>query len=133
MSKQAVYQVRMDEDIKNQVEELYRNLGTTFAEAVRIFAVQSIREQGMPFTPSEVRGKTFGALAHLANPKLIPEEDSAFEKAIDDQTSTDNCLDYLRDNESSDGSGANIINGRKQVDKGFRRINHMSERTHQYP
>ena len=87
MAKQAVYQVRMDEDIKNQVEELYRNLGTTFAEAVRIFAVQSIREQGMPFTPSEVRGKTFGALSHLANPKLIPEEGSAFEKAIDDPTS----------------------------------------------
>ena len=89
MAKQAVYQVRMDEDIKNQVEELYRNLGTTFAEAVRIFAVQSIREQGMPFTPSEVRGKTFGALAHLANPKLIPEEGSAFGKAIENSTNTD--------------------------------------------
>ena len=37
MAKQAVYQVRMDEDIKNQVETLYRNMGTTFAEAIRIF------------------------------------------------------------------------------------------------
>ena len=42
MAKQAVYQVRMDKDIKDQVEVLYRRLGTTFAEAVRIFAVQSI-------------------------------------------------------------------------------------------
>ena len=82
MAKQAVYQVRMDEDIKNQVEKLYRNLGTTFAEAVRIFAVQSIREQGMPFTPSETRGKTFGALSRYANPALRDQESSAFEKAM---------------------------------------------------
>ncbi len=82
MAKQAVYQVRMDEDIKNQVEELYRNLGTSFAEAVRIFAVQSIREQGMPFTPSGERGKTFGALSRYANPALRDLENSAFEKAM---------------------------------------------------
>ena len=82
MAKQAVYQVRMDEDIKNQVEALYRGMGTTFAEAVRIFAVQSIREQGMPFTPSEARGKTFGTLSNYANPELINQESSAFEKAM---------------------------------------------------
>lgn len=82
MAKQAVYQVRMDEDVKNQVEELYRNLGTSFAEAVRIFAAQSIREQGMPFTPSEARGKAFGALASLADPTRIAQEDGAFEKAM---------------------------------------------------
>lgn len=81
MAKQAVYQVRMDEDIKNQVEDLYRNLGTTFAEAVRIFAVQSIREQGLPFTPTEARGKNYGALSAYANPALIPQESHAFEKA----------------------------------------------------
>ena len=82
MAKQAVYQVRMDEELKDQVEELYRNLGTTFAEAVRIFAVQSLREQGLPFTPSEVRGKTYGALSAYADPTLIPQEKQAFEKAM---------------------------------------------------
>ena len=82
MAKQAVYQVRMDEDIKEQVEMLYRSLGTTFAEAVRIFAVQSIREQGMPFTPSEARGRTFGALSRYANPSLMEKEKTAFEKAM---------------------------------------------------
>ena len=83
MAKQAVYQVRMDEDIKNQVEELYRGLGTTFAEAVRIFAVQSIHEQGMPFTPSAVRGKTYGALSRYSDPTLRDQESSAFEKAME--------------------------------------------------
>ena len=82
MAKQAVYQVRMDEDTKNQAEALYRNLGTTFAEAIRIFAVQSIREQGMPFTPSEQKGQAFGALSRFANPALIGSEQGAFEKAM---------------------------------------------------
>ncbi len=82
MAKQAVYQVRMDEDVKARVEALYRSLGTTFAEAVRIFAVQSLREQGMPFTPSEARGTSFGALSGYANPALISEESKAFEEAM---------------------------------------------------
>ncbi len=52
MSMDATLQVRMDKELKTQVEELYRSMGTTFAEAVRIFAQQSVREGRMPFTPS---------------------------------------------------------------------------------
>ena len=51
MAKEATLQVRMDADLKRQVEELYKKLGTSFAEAVRIFAKQSIAEEGLPFTP----------------------------------------------------------------------------------
>lgn len=52
MSMDATVQVRMDSELKAQVENLYRSLGTSFAEAVRIFAQQSIREGGMPFRPA---------------------------------------------------------------------------------
>lgn len=52
MAMDATLQVRMDHDLKVQVEELYRSLGTSFAEAVRIFAQQSLREGGMPFRPT---------------------------------------------------------------------------------
>ena len=38
--------------VQEQVEALYRNLGTSFAEAVRMFAQQSLQEGGMPFRPS---------------------------------------------------------------------------------
>lgn len=51
MSMDATVQIRMDKELKFQVEELYRSLGTSFAEAVRIFAQQSVRERGMPFRP----------------------------------------------------------------------------------
>ncbi len=52
MAMDSVLQVRMDKDLKSEVEELYRSLGTSFSEAVRVFARQSIREGGMPFVPS---------------------------------------------------------------------------------
>lgn len=52
MAKDSVLQVRMDSDLKESVENLYKNLGTSFAEAVRIFAQQSIREQGLPLRVS---------------------------------------------------------------------------------
>ena len=50
MAKEATLQVRMDAELKEQAEILYKQLGTSFAEAVRIFARQSVMEKGMPFT-----------------------------------------------------------------------------------
>ena len=50
MAKEATLQVRMDSELKEQAELLYKQLGTSFAEAVRIFAKQSVEEKAMPFT-----------------------------------------------------------------------------------
>ncbi len=58
MAKEATLQVRMDADLKEEVEKLYRELGTSFAEAVRIFAKQSIKQNGMPFVITMNRGKS---------------------------------------------------------------------------
>ena len=52
MSMDATLQVRMDGQLKNNVEKLYRDLGTSFAEAVRIFAQQSLLAGGLPFRPT---------------------------------------------------------------------------------
>ncbi len=52
MAMDSTCQIRMNGELKAQVEDLYRNLGTSFAEAVRIFAQQSLREGGLPFRPT---------------------------------------------------------------------------------
>ena len=52
MAMDATVQIRMNGELKAQVEELYRSLGTSFAEAVRMFAQQSLREGGLPFRPT---------------------------------------------------------------------------------
>ena len=36
MAKEATLQVRMDADLKEKAETLYKEMGTSFAEAVRI-------------------------------------------------------------------------------------------------
>ena len=49
MAKEEILQVRMDAELKEQAEQLYKDMGTSLAEAVRIFARQSVLENGMPF------------------------------------------------------------------------------------
>ena len=50
MAKGSLLQVRMDSEEKSDVEKLYAELGTSFAEAVRIFARKSLSMGGFPFS-----------------------------------------------------------------------------------
>lgn len=72
MAMDATLQIRMNSDLKAQVEELYRSMGTSFAEAVRIFAQQSLREGGMPFRPTLKMWEDM--TAHEINAKLLQSE-----------------------------------------------------------
>lgn len=85
MSMDSTLQIRIDSALKQQVEELYRNLGTTFAEAVRIFAQQSLRDGGMPFRPTmktwdemtaqEISEKLWKSEADIASGRVCTQED----------------------------------------------------------
>ena len=82
MAKEATLQVRMDAELKEKVEALYRDMGTSFAEAVRIFAKQSILENGIPFVVTANRKNTYGRLSKYADTKLVAEEERACERAM---------------------------------------------------
>ena len=74
MAEEAVLQVAMDAELMDRAERLYQRLGTSFAEAVRIFARRSVEEGAMPFDlPKPVqRGKR---PLGLANGKFtIPDD-----------------------------------------------------------
>lgn len=74
MAKEATLQVRMDSELKEQAEVLYKQLGTSFAEAVRIFARQSVEEKAMPFKmhlPSSRIKRTLG----IANGQYVIPDD----------------------------------------------------------
>ena len=85
MAMDATLQVRMDRELKTQVEALYHGLGTSFAEAVRIFAQQSLREGGMPFRPSmktwneltqdEINAKLARSEADVAAGRVYSQDD----------------------------------------------------------
>ena len=85
MAMESTFQVRMDSELKAQVEALYRSLGTSFAEAVRIFAQQSLRDGGMPFRPSlktwdemtaqEISAKLAKSEADIREGRVFSQED----------------------------------------------------------
>ena len=85
MAMDATLQIRMNGELKAQVEELYRSLGTSFAEAVRIFAQQSLREGGMPFRPTlktwdeltqeEIHQKLLRSQADIQAGRIYSQED----------------------------------------------------------
>lgn len=79
MSNEATLQVSMDAEHGEQVEKLYQSLGTSFAEAVRMFARQSIQENAMPFVlhvPQRPEGPRIGvAKGRFAAPAEINRYD----------------------------------------------------------
>jgi DNA-damage-inducible protein J len=82
MAKEATLQVRMDADLKEEVEALYRDMGTSFAEAVRIFAKQSVQENGMPFVVTANRKNTYARLSKYVDKSLMAEEKNAYERVM---------------------------------------------------
>ena len=50
--KTATFQMRINPDIKQQVEEIYARQGLSFTVAVNIFIQQSLNMEGLPFLAS---------------------------------------------------------------------------------
>lgn len=72
--KESTLEIKMDSDLMKQAEWLYEQMGTTFAEAVRIFAKQSVMEKAMPFT-MHLREANKRRTLGIANGKyLIPDD-----------------------------------------------------------
>ena len=50
--KTTTFQMRINPDVKQQVEEIYARQGLTFTDAVNIFIQQSLNMEGLPFLAS---------------------------------------------------------------------------------
>ena len=71
--KRAILQVRIREEDKQHAEHLYDAMGTSLAEAVRLFVAQSILMRKLPFQPVAVRSKdgtaAYGLLKAYGDPR----------------------------------------------------------------
>ena len=54
----SLIQVRVDENIKEEAEEIFNSLGLSMSEAVRLFVKRSVIEQGLPFSMNLNNEKT---------------------------------------------------------------------------
>lgn len=75
--KRAILQVRIREEDKQHAERLYDAMGTSLAEAVRLFVSQSILMRKLPFQPVAVRSKdgaaAYGLLKNMETPIVVPK------------------------------------------------------------
>ncbi len=89
MAKESTMQLRMDSEMKEQVEALYRSMGTSFAEAIRIFAAKSLLVNGLPFSMSASReapsisvSDLAGSLRSYATPEKLAGEAAVIQNAF---------------------------------------------------
>ena len=93
--KESTLQVRMRADLKRDGELLYRRLGTSLPEAVRMFVQQSLSVGGLPFDvrlsvvrTSRPRGQSagaFGSLSAYANAEKRRQEKNAWALAASEK------------------------------------------------
>lgn len=64
----STIQVRVDEDLKNRADKLFRDLGTDTTTAIRIFLTQAILNDGFPF---EIKRTTPDPYKKLTEEELL--------------------------------------------------------------
>ena len=76
--KTATFQMRINPEIKKQVEAIYSRQGLTFTDAVNIFIQQSLNENGLPFLASTENAEF---LRSKAIKRFLAEAQKGFESA----------------------------------------------------
>ncbi len=83
MAKTAVVKARIEPELKNEVEYIFRELGLSTTEAVTLFYRQVKLKKGLPFAvvmPNEVTVKTFQDTDSGKNIVRAQDKDDLFTK-----------------------------------------------------
>lgn len=59
----STIQVRVDDELKNKSEQLFRDLGTDTTSAIRMFLTQAVANNGFPFEIKKVERNPFVAMS----------------------------------------------------------------------
>ena len=78
MTNEVTIEVRLDADLKDAAEKLYKSVGTTFNEVIKLFVERSVKTGEVPRTKKK---SAAGMLAEYANPAMIPFEKEAWAEA----------------------------------------------------
>jgi DNA-damage-inducible protein J len=83
MSKTATVRARIEPDLKDKVEHVFRQLGLTATQAITLFYKQVEQQRGLPFSvslPNAVTLKTFEDTDAGRNLTVCKDADDLFEK-----------------------------------------------------
>lgn len=70
----VTFEVEMEAEVKERVEQLYETLGLPFADAIRVFAYQSLLMRGLPFPITLRSRKAWHNLSRFFAPLEEDEE-----------------------------------------------------------
>ena len=63
----STIQIRVDDDLKQKSDVLFRELGTDTTSAVRIFLTQAVAHNGFPFEIRKTSANPFAAMSEAKN------------------------------------------------------------------
>lgn len=67
MSNDTVLQVRMNAKVRSKAEKIFKRLGMSSSDAVRMFMAQTIEEEGLPFQPHIPNAESRKAIKEALN------------------------------------------------------------------
>lgn len=79
----AVLQVRVDDELKNQANAVYAELGIDLSTAVRMFLKKSVLEGGIPFE-TKIDETTLNAIIAVDKMRTISEQNGNSEMTLDE-------------------------------------------------
>ena len=79
----ALLQIRVDEELKNQANAIYNELGIDLSTAVRMFLKKSILEGGIPFD-TKVDSLTLSAILSVDKMRTTSESNGNSEMSLDE-------------------------------------------------
>ena len=93
MAKSASMYIRIDPQVKSEVEAIYSRYGMSITDAINVFLYQSKNVGGLPFDLRPAEKSEYGRsaqsmkgfLKNYANPDLIDLEKSAWESSAADK------------------------------------------------
>lgn len=70
----STIQIRVDNDLKNKADALFKELGTDTTTAIRMFLAQAIANEGFPF---EIKRKTANPYATMSEEEILQKLESS--------------------------------------------------------
>ncbi len=79
----ALLQIRVDEELKNQANAIYNELGIDLSTAVRMFLKKSVLEGGIPFD-TKVDSLTLSTILSVDKMRTTSESNGNSEMSLDE-------------------------------------------------
>lgn len=79
----ALLQIRVDEELKNQANAVYNEIGIDLSTAIRMFLKKSVLEGGIPFD-TKIDQSTLRAILAVDNMRTVSENNGNSEMSLDE-------------------------------------------------